>query len=314
MQQKFRFAAALASLALFVIVVAADAVIGLLPDRKARPPALAAVAFESIELPAADFAPLTLVGAWRLTSTEPRVGGISGLGLEADEVVAISDAGFVLRFPRGFRARTEVQVADLPAGPGSERFKENRDSEAIFRDPEGRGWWIAFENRDQLWLFDLAFERALKRVAVPAGSLSLNIGIEGLTGSANGLLAFPESGQSVIRWSGGRWRQSRLDGQSPVSDAVQIDDRSIFVIERSVTRSGFRNVLALVRFEGETFRTVWRKRLPVGWRDNVEAVAAEPIAGGGYRLWLMTDDNFHPRLRTVLLIIDVPAAALPKRL
>jgi hypothetical protein len=80
-----------------------------------------------------------------------------------------------------------------------------------------------------------------------------------------------------------------------------------------VTAFGFKNALALVEQHGSSFRTLWRKPLPVAWRDNFEALAAEPIAGGGYRLWMMSDDNFHPRLRTMLLVVDVPAAALPKR-
>jgi hypothetical protein len=94
---------------------------------------------------------------------------------------------------------------------------------------------------------------------------------------------------------------------------VQVGKDTILLVERRLTTAGFRNALALVRAEGRDFRTLWRKRLPVSWRDNLEAAAAEPIAGGGYRLWMMSDDNFHPRLRTVLLVVDIPPEALRKR-
>ncbi len=311
-QPKFSFAAIAGSIILFAALLGADALLETLPDRQAAPPVVAALTLAPIEISAAQLAPLALVGAWRLTSPEPRVGGISGLAVDGEELVALTDSGVVLRFPKRVRPQMRVQVADLPAGPGDERFKINRDSEAILRDPEGRGWWIAFENREELWLFDPSFSRALKRIAVPSGELSENSGIEGLAGGGASILAFPEGGGSVLEYSEERWRQLRLDRSTPVADAVRIDDRSVLLVERRLTSAGFGSALALVRREGAMFRTVWRKRLPVGWRDNVEAVAAEPIAGGGHRLWIMTDNNFHPRQRTLLLIVDIAAAALPR--
>lgn len=312
MQPKFSFAALLGSIVLFAILVAADALLETLPDRRAEPLAVASLTFDPIEISAAELSPLALVGAWQLTSFEPRVGGVSGLAVDGEQLVAVTDAGAVLRFPKRVRPHMQVHVADLPAGPGDERFKINRDSEAIFRDPQGRGWWIAFENREELWLFDPSFRRAVKRIAVPRSGLSENTGIEGLAGSNGAIFAFPEGGGSIFALSAERWGQHRLHRRTRIADAAQIDDRSVLLVERRLTAAGFANVLALVRADGATFRTVWRKQLPVGWRDNVEAVAAEAIPGGGYRLWIMTDDNFHPRQRTILLIVDIPAAALPR--
>ncbi len=310
MQPKFSFSAPLGAAALFAAVLAADSLFESLPDRQAATAAVTVVTLEPIAISAAELAPLALVGAWRLTSSEPRVGGISGLAVNDDELVAITDAGVVLRFPKSLGRQMQAQVTDLPSGPGDERCKANRDSEAILRDD--RGWWIAFENADELWLFDARFKRTLRRLIVPGG-LGLNTGIEGLAASPRGILAFPESGGSTLLWGGGRWDQLRLDRRTPISDAVQVDGGAVLLIERRLTPTGFRNALALLRVDGAVLRTVWRKRLPVGWRDNVEAVAAEPIAAGGYRLWMMSDDNFHPRLRTILLVVDVPGAVLPKR-
>ena len=313
MQRKFRFSAALGGILLFAAIVAADSWFKALPDRQAAPPAVAALGLEPVEISAAELAPLGLVGAWRLASSDRRFGGVSGLAVDGDQLVAITDAGVVLRFAKQLRRQLPVLVADLPAGPGDPRFKHNRDSEALARDPHGRGWWIAFENRDQLWLYDRGFTRALQRVAIARASLGFNSGIEGLASGLSGIVAFPESGGSAFSWSGGQWAEARLDRRTPLSDAARLEDGSILLLERRLTTSGFSNGLALLRPEGGGFRTVWRKRLPVGRLDNVEAVAAERIAGGGYRLWMMSDDNFHPRLRTLLLVVDVPAALLPKR-
>lgn len=300
-------------IALFAAVIAADGLFESLPDRAAAPPAVARLELEPVELSAAGLAPLELAGAWRLTSSEPRVGGVSGLAVDGADLVAITDAGVVLRFPGKLRTQLPVRIADLPAGPGDGRFKQNRDSEALARDPRNRGWWVAFENRDELWLYDHRFARALQRIAVARGSLDFNTGIEGLASGPGGFAAFPESGGSALIWKRGRWSKAPLDTRTPLSDAARLDDGSILLVERRLTSRGFSNALALVRSDGAGLRTVWRKRLPVGARDNVEAVAAERIASGGYRLWLMTDDNFHPRLRTLLLVVDVPAGALPKQ-
>jgi hypothetical protein len=38
--------------------------------------------------------------------------------------------------------------------------------------------------------------------------------------------------------------------------------------------------------------------------DNFEAIAATPLAGGGWRLYLLSDDNFRPSQRTLLLAFD----------
>ena len=298
----------LGAIALFAAVIAADRVFEAQPNRQPAPPAVAELEFERIDISAAELAPLALVGAWLLTSPQPRVGGISGLAIDGEHLVAITDSGAVLRFSKELRPRMQARIADLSSGPGDPRFKRNRDSEAILRDSQDRGWWVAFENREQLWLFDHGFTRALGRMAVPRGRLSENTGIEGLAGADGVIFAFPEKGGSALRLKNGRWARARIDRSTRISDAVQVGDATL-LLHRRLTLKGFDNALALARRDGGAFRTIWRKRLPVSWRDNFEAVAAERIAGG-YRLWMMSDDNFHPPLRTVLLVVDVPAAAL----
>jgi hypothetical protein len=69
---------------------------------------------------------------------------------------------------------------------------------------------------------------------------------------------------------------------------------------------GFRNALVSLEKSGSGYRFGSRIPLPLGPFDNVEAIAVERRAGGGLRLWLMTDDNFQPPLRTLLIALDWP--------
>ena len=311
-QPKLSFMTAGAAILLFAAIIGAQDFIESLPNRPPVPLTTAQVSLKPVQLSTSGLAPLEMVGAWSLTSTGARIAGVSGMAVDGEELVAITDVGGVVRMPKQLRRRMPAQLFDLPSGPGDGRVKSNRDAEAILRDPAGRGWWVAFEKRDTLWLYDKGFTRALGQVAVPDSKLGNNTGIEGLAALGATILAFPESGREALRFRDGRWDEVRRADSRRVSDAVAIDGGLILLVERRLTLFGLKNALALVDARGPVLRTLWRKRLPADWRDNVEAIAAERTEGG-YRLWLATDDNFHPRLRTVLMVIDVPAAALPGR-
>ena len=99
-----------------------------------------------------------------------------------------------------------------PDGPGSGRFKRNRDSEALVRDSLGRGWWVAFENRHQLWLFDPSFGRALQRIDLGRRGWAANRGIEGLATDGDALLLLHEDGGHLLRVTGTRARSLPIAG------------------------------------------------------------------------------------------------------
>jgi hypothetical protein len=187
-------------------------------------------------------------------------------------------------------------------------LKENRDSEAIARDPLGRGWWVAFETRNQLWLYDLGFSRALRRIAFGEGRWPRNRGIEGLAPGEANILSFPESGDSLVSWSGGKAVNFPLERPlGPVADAARLPDGGLALIHRRVTPLGFANAITLLDpLPGGGWRTGRSFALRGTRLDNVEALAAERLASGRTRLWLMTDDNFQRPLRTLLIALDVP--------
>lgn len=285
----------------------AHAYLRTLPDRVELGPRTAMVELRRLPLDASGFAPLRLAGAWELASADPRFGGISGLAVDNGELLALTDSGVVIRLPRP-GGRLVARLAELPGGPGSARFKRNRDSEALLKDPGGRGWWVAFEGHDQIWLYDPAFARPLARIGLPNLGLHFNRGIEGLAASQGRLLAFPEDGGRALVASRQGWLAVPFRFQArSVSEAAALPGDSLLLVERWPTLAGLANALVRIDRCPGGYCLAWRKRLPLGPFDNVEALAAEPLPAGATRLWMMTDDNLHRPFRTLLIAVDIPA-------
>jgi hypothetical protein len=310
MQRRFSIAALVAALAIFAAVLGVHTYSLTLPDRLKVGGAAAELRFDPVRFNPSGFAPLRLLGAWRITSHHPGLGGISALALDGGELLALTDSGVVMRFPKPGSLLAVVSVRDLPDGPGDPDFKMNRDSEAFARDPGGRGWWVAFENSDELWLYDYQFRRALERRPIPTKRLAFNKGIEGLASSGSDLLLLPEEGGRVLRLGSGGWTEIPLDfAARRSSDLAALPDGSLLAIERDLSIHGIENSLVRLTPCAAGYCLDWRKRLPVGLIDNVEGVAVEPLPSGSARLWMVTDDDSAPPRRTVLIAAELP----PKR-
>lgn len=304
-QPKFRNAQFAASLVLLAAIALFDGWLARVPDRRELGWRAARIEFQPVRLAAAEFAPLRLAGAWRMDSTDPRFGGVSALAVDAGQLIALTDAGALIRFRP---LRNAAWIGELPGGPGSGRFKRHRDSEAMVRDLLGRGWWVAFENRHQLWLFDRDFGRALRRVDLGRRGWGVNRGIEGLAADGDALLLLHEHGDRLLRVTGTRARSFPIAGaRGRISDAAAIGPGRFLAVERRVNPFGFRNALVSLERADSTYRVGRRITLSLGPLDNVEAIAVERRSGGGLRLWLMTDDNFQPPMRTLLIALDWPA-------
>mgnify|MGYP000288821399 CR=1 FL=1 len=305
-QPQFSIRRAAAALILLAAIGLFDRWLVTIPDRVELGWRTARIEATPVAFDAGAFGPFRLAGAWRLTSDDPRFGGISALAVDRGSLVALSDSGVVVRFTPSRRA---ASIGELPGGPGSESFKVNRDSEALVADPLGRGWWVAFENRDELWLYDPTFGQALQRVELGKQAWRLNNGVEGALADGTSLLLLHEAGGHVIRLNGTRSRVMPIAGAGArLSDGVALGGGRWLVVERRLTPLGFHNALALLERAGDGYRLGRRFGLPLGPADNVEAAAVERRAGGGRRLWLMTDDNLQPPLRTLLIALDLPGA------
>ena len=311
MQHRFSKTLFLQVLALVALIAAAAALLARWPDRAELGERTATLRLVPADWSAADVAPLRLAGAWEVMSNDPRIGGVSALALDRQGFVALTDSGVIVRFARPSKAVARALVSELPGGPGPPALKVNRDSEALVADPLGRGWWVAFENRNQLWLYDRGFTRPLSRADFGTGRWPRNQGVEGLASGRNGILSFPEDGESILLWTGRRVINLPLErplGQ--ISDAARLPGGRLAVVHRQVTPLGFTNAITLLDpLAGGGFRTARSFPLRGHRRDNVEALAAERLPDGRTRLWLMTDDNFQRPLRTLLIALDVPRDA-----
>lgn len=284
------------------------------PDRIPMAPRSAALRAEPIMLAPDAAAPLRLVGAWRLSADDPRFVGLSALVLTKGRLLAPSDSGGLFRFDFPGPGSRSVAISELPAGPGSPRFKENRDSEALAADSSDGGWWVAFETRNEIWHFDAAFRRPTERLLFGRKRWPVNLGIEAMVADGDRLTLIPELAHEVVTVVGGKDYSRPLTGVcSKISDAVRLPDGKILVLMREVGLTGFRNALGILVERTDGWHVEQRVPLRVGALVNLEGLAVERRPGGAIRLWLVSDDNFQRPLETVLVALDLPPGGWPGR-
>lgn len=307
LQHSFSKSSIFNGLALAGLVVGAHLWLTGLPDRSPAPDARGEVRFEPVQLAKQDFAPLIVAGAWRVTSPDPRVGGVSALAVDRGGLLALTDSGVTIRLPKPVAASGIAEFRDLPSGPGQADQKSGRDSEALTRDSAGRGWWVTFEHFHSAWLFDRDLRRVIRTVDLRALGWRSNLGAEGAVSTGDGLLLFPESGEETVRVGDSRIARASLAKRTGLantfghfSDAAMLPDGRIVVVARSYSPAGFSS--RLLMFDKGQLRPL--AKLALGRLDNAEAIAAEPLAGGGTRLWVMTDNDFRRRVPTLLIALD----------
>ncbi len=268
-------------------------------------------------------------GGLELTSSDPRFGGLSALLLSEDgtRLTAITDRGHwitarLIAGPNGApRALAEAEIGPLH-GPGGVhlRGKRESDSESLTRLADG-ALAVGFERQHRLWRYPAGAHPLAghpEEIPVPAAlqSLRSNSGIEALATLADGaLLAIAEGRKEedtspAFLWRGGVWSELvylRVPGFRPTG-ATTLPGGDLLVIERSfnifggaairLQRIAAADIRAGARLRGTTL-AVLRRPLSL---DNMEGVAARRGARGETLLYLISDDNFNPLQRTLLLV------------
>lgn len=280
---------------------------------------------------------VTYAGGWHLTSDEPNFGGLSGLDiLESGDLLAVSDAG----------AFVQIGMAEgHPSGAGEISYMRGENGKLLdgkrSSDSEGLhvGFGLAavsFERDHRIAVFNLDDCGAAAR-GVPVGSGSIvsvtgdppesglpddlpeNGGLEALTfddgNLLTGLEAGGQDGTPLFRPSifGGQFFPAG-DLQTPNGmklTGLDSSETSTFALFRRYLPL-FGNTIEVRRYstladEGETLLRLERP-LTV---DNFEGIAATQLEDGTMRIYMISDDNFSARQRTLLIAFDVAPDGAP---
>lgn len=269
-----------------------------------------------------------------LDGMDSELGGLSGITVAADgdSVLLISDRGHWFELALAYDAAGWLADASLRRdGPliGEDgralRGGGRADSEDLTTRADGT-LVAAFERRHRLLAYppgDPPFARPPTLLARPPGITSAprNGGLEAITALADGgLLALAED-LVVLRDDAGEWGAAWMgdgNGWSPLAyhlsdefqptSAALLPDGDIIVLER---RARIPEGLAarLVRVPGEAITAGARLRgtelarlAPPFIGENFEGIAARRNAAGKTLLYLVSDDNFLPVLRSVLMV------------
>lgn len=256
-----------------------------------------------------------LAGVWELRSPDPSFGGFSGLLLRGDALLLLSDRSTLWRAPL-------ATPAGPPAADGWQKCVLEGstgpvDSEGLAAAADGT-LVISAEDGTGLYRIDPGGGRlAPLFAALPAWlrPQQPNLGIEALTDlTGGGLLGLTEGLQAgpgavrAARFTGGDavpLRYPVSDGFVPVG-ADRAGSR-VYVLERRFAFfAGFAaRLVELARIPARpdaalVTRELLRLQAPFPV-DNFEGLATSP---DGRRLFLVSDDNFSPLQRTLLVILQ----------
>jgi hypothetical protein len=261
---------------------------------------------------------LAFLGAWALTSNDPRVGGISALHVEAGEALAMSDAGWLIRLPLpSGRPEVRADVSMIAEGPGPPGDKVNRDIESLV--VHGGEAWIGFEQANAIWRYGRRSFARRSAAAPPAmREWSNNAGPEALVRLPDGrflVFAEGEGGDSeAVLFSGDpavagtpalRLRYRPPDGYR-ITDAALLPDGRLALLNRKVGLfDGFTARLTFATLPRPADRALIEGEEAAAFqgrvtRDNLEALSVTR-EGGRTILWIASDDNYNPLQRTLLM-------------
>ncbi len=258
--------------------------------------------------------PLRYLDGWVLSSDDRRFGAISGLAVDGEQLVALSDRGTLFRFRPGGGS---VEILPLAEGPGDPSNKIDRDSEALAL--AAGNVWVGYENSNSVWRYRRG-SLAAEAHAAPAEMRRwpANRGAESMARLADGrflLIGEDEDEEGVsdaVLFRGDpaepgteavRMRIDPPRGQR-VTDVAMLPDGRLLLLTRGFTVwDGWTARLLLAELPqggGEiATRQIAEFASPLT-RDNMEAITIG-AEGGRTIVWIASDDNLNSFQRTLLL-------------
>ena len=289
-------------------------------------------AFDNREPTRTRFGSLDFRGGLQLTSSEKLFGGLSGLLISRDgaSFVAISDHAQWFRGQLTYRDGRLASVADVETAPmrgpdGAAYSSRARfDSEAL-TEHVGK-YCVGVERQNEIVCFDYAKQGLLARgqaIVVPAvvKMFPTNHGLEAVVGVpagqelAGALIAISErnlddAGNIVAVMIGGPRPGSfsiKRTENYDVSDATLLPNGDLLVLERHF--SLLRGISVRIRRipqrdirPGAVVDGAVLIEADLGYQlDNMEGIAVHRSPAGETIITLVSDDNFSPLQRTLLL-------------
>ena len=273
-------------------------------------------------------------GGISMSANSPNFGGWSDLHIYPDgrRLTSISDEGGWLTATIDYDLNGNLaglsggrigQLRGLDGKPIDS--KPEADAEGMARLADG-SWLVSFERRHRLWRYEtLTGTPAPVEGPAEIGRQPANGGIEALTalsdgrviaiseeygqrpGTAMGWIGTPAAGGSFV------WRSfdyATIPDFRPTA-ITQLPDGSLATLERAfdVVRGVRCRVMRLDAAQlapGATVQAEELARLASPYAvDNLEGIAATRGARGETLLWLMSDDNFNPLQRNLLLLFEL---------
>lgn len=288
-------------------------------------------AFDPREVSRKRFGALEFRGGLVLESKASEFGGISGFRVSPDgqHFVSVTDRGYWLRGRIVYRGSTPIAITDAEIAPmlGADGQALNRrgwyDAESLAED--GGTFYVGLERVQQIVRFDYGKDGLLARghpIAVPGAvkSLASNQSLECLamppkgSSHAGTLLAVAERGADskgnrlafMIGAKDGAFSLVRR-GDMGVSDCVIAPDDKLLILERgfSWTAGISMRIRSIPLADIKPGATVDGPELifaDMAYQiDNMEGLAVHRASDGTVVLTMISDDNFSPLQRTVLL-------------
>ncbi len=279
---------------------------------------------------------LTFVSGFELSSSDPRFGGLSGLSIEQDGSVlyAVSDHGYwisarLLHSPSGALTGFESwDIGPLLTPEGEPVSGALTDAEALSRDRDG-SFVVAFEQLHRLWRYPsppAAFRSAARVIAIPAdiAKAPANGGMEAVTVLPDGRLLiiteqYKNPDGSLKGWLIDRGDFSEVSyvgspGYRP-TDITAMANGDVLLLETTLTwayswscrivRLARESLSPGARVRGEKIAQIDPPRAV----DNFEGIAVREGPNSSLFVYLVSDDNYHPLERTILLQfrLDTPS-------
>ena len=272
---------------------------------------------------------LVFMRGFELVSDHRRFGGLSGLDVSPDgrRLRAISDRGNWITATLTHDSAGRLVTADswreapMLTPAGKQVRGDERDAEGLARTSRD-AFLVSFEGRHRIWRYPKNVGGPPKPVATPRAlnDAPANGGLEAITVLSDGtVLAVTErhanddgslKGWFMRNGAAHEIAYKPADGFSP-TDLATMPNGEVLLLERSLTLSGVR--ARIVRLAKDRLQ---RARRGAGTRvrgeaiaelgkplsvDNFEGLALRRDRAGRTLLYMVSDDNFLPFQRTLLL-------------